>query len=738
MADCSGTQSRVICSSNATDIDARVHLEIKLDKNVRSLPILSSDHGGFGSNSLNPEKMDEFAEVDSKTCYTDIEITKAAEKLFLNEEIPIAASCDVEANILEKNSNMESSEAVTSVGVVAGERQGYYLNDDFTRKFDCGPVDFSSAIQIGDNVPLYKEMEYSTAIHEDVVKDGDNSAESSPSPCLNAFTFELDVQESHPHAATRGPLEALEIVSCTFGTDLAKPQCPFNAPAIGHAISPVFMSENDLLLPEVSAVPATEVTEAIDQTKLIVNSKVDNGETEVDLANVVECEEDYAWSCSSVTTEPTNFFLELKSPSDDDIRIKKSQELGISINSSILGFGLLDIDSGDLGTAFDLCPHQMNKQNLNECIVGNGSEHPRAEADLPFEDGEKENNFIKEPLEELDHQCFQIKNVGGSPSDEFDQQEVLEDRSKELTVSHVSEGLPETKAQISHFITEDKHVDLSCEEIKLNDLDEGVSYHQTAEEFFLGQDTPVLEGTSACAPRYATLKDSKTNCSVDSTNQEDSIEGDRGSISERTVPSAKHITDELPAPETETLVVMNNLHPSSIEKKGAEAETDCMDIFEAPSFVTLVEPGMQRAQPMQKKQLTRSSPSVPQIINESPERKSEEIIAKVVGWSPQRPPVPLKTLLDEANRDSRRRMLLARDRSLSSTGTMPQISRRTSAEPTSTLATKYYKEYFVGVDEKVWNSPARFPMVRKRRSKGRFLPWRPFICCPSPKESIYH
>lgn len=565
MADCSSAQSMAICASNATDVDAGVDLEISIYKSC----------GDHESNSSKLDKMDEIAEVDVplddssvnqissidisddfcikdeepdlKTFHTDTEITKADGQRFLSEVIPDTASCDIETNdcknlgksemdasVCKKNSdmepdeavtvcqesgNVECSEAVTSVGVVAGERQGYYLEDtvlklkhlEFNKKFDGGPDDFPS-----DSVGLKKEMEYRTAIHYDGAKDGDHCAEGFPSPCLNAFTFELDVQEAHPHDATSGPSEALEIVSCTIGTDLAKPDCSFKGQAICHVQSSVSIPEDNMFLPKVCAIPATEAIEDIDQTKLGITSRVDHEETEVDLANVVGCDEDYAWSCSSVTSEPIIFFPESKFASDDDTRIKKTQELGLSIKSNVLGFNVLEIGSG---TASDPCPQQMDKQKPDKekaahCAFGNSSEHPSAETGLPFVDGEKENDFFIEPLDELDHHCFQIKHindVSGSPSDEFDQQEVLQIQLKEFTVSHASNGLLEKKVQISQVMTENKVVDFSCEEIKLNVLDEGVMYRQTAQEFFLRGDIAGLGGTSTCTQGYATLEDSKTS-----------------------------------------------------------------------------------------------------------------------------------------------------------------------------------------------------------------------------------
>ncbi|KAM0947047.1 hypothetical protein DsansV1_C08g0081991 [Dioscorea sansibarensis] len=786
MAGCSSAQRLAICSSNATDVDAGVDQGISIYKSC----------GDLESNSSKQDKMDEIAEVDVpfddgslkqtsgidisgdfctkdekpdlKTFHTDAEVTKADGQLFLNEVIPDAASCNIETNdckslgksemgdsvckknsdmepdeavtVCKENGNVECSEAVTSVGVVAGERQGYYLKGtvlklkqlEFNRKFDGGSDDFPS-----DSVALKKEMEYSTAIHYDGVNDGDNCAEGFPSPCLNAFTFELDVQEAHPHDATRGPSEALEIVSCSFGTDLAKPDCPFKGQAICHVQSSVSISENNMFLPKVSSVPATEAIEAIDQTKLGITNRVDHEETEADLANVVDCDEDYAWSCSSVTSEPIIFFPESKSPSDDGTRIKKMQELGLSIKSNVLGFEVLERDSGDSGTASDPCSQQMDnqkpdKEKAAECTLGNSGEHPPAETGLSFADNEKENNFFMEPLDELDHHCFQIKHfndVSEPPSDGFDQQEVLQDQSKELTVSHASNGLPEKKVQISPVMMENKLVDFSCEEIKLNVPDKGVMYHQTAQEFFLRGDMAGLGGASSCTQRYAAPEDTKTSCSVDFTSQTDDIVGHRASISDTTVPSEKHVTDVFVL-EAE----MSDQHASSFRKKGDKSEINFMDIFEAPSFATLIEPDMQRPpseiQTMPEKQLTRSSPSV------HPERQSEEIFANISNCSPGRHLVPLKVLLDEANRESRRRMLHARDRSLSSRATKVPVSRRTSGESTSTVVTKYQKECFVGVDERVWNSPARLPMVRKRNARAR-LPWRPFICCPSLKEGAY-
>ncbi|KAJ0014735.1 hypothetical protein Pint_20863 [Pistacia integerrima] len=110
----------------------------------------------------------------------------------------------------------------------------------------------------------------------------------------------------------------------------------------------------------------------------------------------------------------------------------------------------------------------------------------------------------------------------------------------------------------------------------------------------------------------------------------------------------------------------NSKKPEGVTERQLSEKSD---VFEAPSFMTLVEPGggvhhkgsasaIQITQnPQQQKVLSSEAgwfPSLTNVVNESQGRKkNEEIIAKVTNWSAGKQHTPLKNLLSEANLETK-------------------------------------------------------------------------------------
>lgn len=179
-------------------------------------------------------------------------------------------------------------------------------------------------------------------------------------------------------------------------------------------------------------------------------------------------------------------------------------------------------------------------------------------------------------------------------------------------------------------------------------------------------------------------------------------------------------------------------------KKGSstskEHRADSTELFEAPSFMTLVEPvkdiNRQSASPEshsnQKPQSPNSPsqagwfPSLTNVVNDSQGRKkNEEIIAKVVNWSSGKTRNSLSHLLIEANLDSKHKSQTAPEHAASMTRE-GQVSR--DIRPLGKTTTKNSTASTAkGVTNKEYSSPARLPVTKKEKRKI----WFPFTCCPS-------
>ncbi|KAF8388486.1 hypothetical protein HHK36_027158 [Tetracentron sinense] len=238
--------------------------------------------------------------------------------------------------------------------------------------------------------------------------------------------------------------------------------------------------------------------------------------------------------------------------------------------------------------------------------------------------------------------------------------------------------------------------------------------------------------------------------SVDSNSQTDSVEGYWGSVSDGTVPSTRYATDAPPILDAEALSPTDSQEPkeeapkTNIQKtRGASKEhlSDKADIYEPPSFMTLVEPGRgddrkaasDEIQTVENPQEPKSSleagwfPSLTNVVNESQGRKkNEEIIAKVVNWSAGKPHTPLKSLLVEANVESKPKVLNSQGHAISSTNkdvgsAKENIDQSKSFPP---MPTPEVSTTAANRDtEREWNSPARLLDSKRDKKKVRGKPY---------------
>lgn len=213
--------------------------------------------------------------------------------------------------------------------------------------------------------------------------------------------------------------------------------------------------------------------------------------------------------------------------------------------------------------------------------------------------------------------------------------------------------------------------------------------------------------------------------------------------------SASEAMDSLQDSDTEALQDVNALRSqgsleSSVLRRAVSEEqcTEIADLSEAPFALADGRPVSVEVGSLQGTQLSTSptangmSPFHKQAICESKERKKkEEIIAKVEHWSSSKQHTPLKTLLAEANHESRHKTPDASLHKLplkSNRSQAPQVQAFTTGTPAPVSEHLADSACAKKEAQKEWNSPARLPTTRNDRRKVKGKPqWVPFLCCPS-------
>ncbi|KAL0382872.1 UNVERIFIED_CONTAM: hypothetical protein Scaly_0574500 [Sesamum calycinum] len=204
---------------------------------------------------------------------------------------------------------------------------------------------------------------------------------------------------------------------------------------------------------------------------------------------------------------------------------------------------------------------------------------------------------------------------------------------------------------------------------------------------------------------------SAVDLSGSSSSRCDSLEGNCGSISALSSQSNVAVA-ETNSQSLDTLENNSHKHNTATE----EAHPDKSDVFEPPSFMTLVQSGGEGVQ-------AGWFPSLTNVVNESEGRKkNEEVIAKVTNWSPVKQHGPLKSLLNEVKSPN--------------TKQVPSANEKDETEPKDRGAVVTTVTSVTGPDTnkdmEEWNSPARYPIeVKKEKKKKGKSYWVPFVCCSS-------
>ncbi|KAM1385287.1 hypothetical protein ACFX15_031013 [Malus domestica] len=239
---------------------------------------------------------------------------------------------------------------------------------------------------------------------------------------------------------------------------------------------------------------------------------------------------------------------------------------------------------------------------------------------------------------------------------------------------------------------------------------------------------------------------------VDSNSQTDSLEGNWGSVSVYSIQSeAQAVIDAEAVPPTDPQASLEGKAKLASERQ----YSDKSDTFEAPSFMTLVEPGgvdnqkataaeIKTAQnPEQPRPAPLQAgwfPSITHVVNESPGRKkNEEIIAKVTNWSTGKQHTPLKNLLGEAYLENKAKSPNQKESQAPALQKDDKaVTGKDNGRVTTTVNSILAPESPTGQasrkdNAKEWNSPARYPTEiksEKRKAKGRPY-WAQFLCCSS-------
>ncbi|KAK7400047.1 hypothetical protein VNO78_11246 [Psophocarpus tetragonolobus] len=259
---------------------------------------------------------------------------------------------------------------------------------------------------------------------------------------------------------------------------------------------------------------------------------------------------------------------------------------------------------------------------------------------------------------------------------------------------------------------------------------------------------PVQDQTS---DNLGKLGSSRIDASVDSGSRCDSLEGNWGSVSVLSMQSdAPAVIDAetlsstgLPASREAEKSNMNSSKAASERQQSGKSE-----MFEPPSFMTLVEPRQvspkaaafedQKGQNPQEPDSTSQAawlPTLTQVVNESQGRKkNEEIIAKVTNWSTSKEHTPLKSLSGEAAHNKKPKSPKMEENAVNKSGKVHEKNYSGLTTVNSILGPESPAAQVVkGEAAKEWNSPARYPAdIKREKRKVKSRPyWIQLVCCTS-------
>lgn len=211
---------------------------------------------------------------------------------------------------------------------------------------------------------------------------------------------------------------------------------------------------------------------------------------------------------------------------------------------------------------------------------------------------------------------------------------------------------------------------------------------------------------------------------------------------------AQAIIDAEALPPAGSQGTRGEIHSKQPKAASGREHPDKSEMFEPPSFMTLVESGGGRdekatdseIQTVQNPQQSNSSPlqagwfpSLTHVVNESQGRKkNEEIIAKVTNWSTGKQHTPLKNLLNEASLERKPRSPTPKENQKGDKAAKDSVpvaktgnSILDPLSPASKIASQEAG--------KEWDSPARYlsDINMEKRKEKRKPYWVQFVCCSS-------
>ncbi|XP_009769780.1 uncharacterized protein [Nicotiana sylvestris] len=237
---------------------------------------------------------------------------------------------------------------------------------------------------------------------------------------------------------------------------------------------------------------------------------------------------------------------------------------------------------------------------------------------------------------------------------------------------------------------------------------------------------------------------SAVDISTNSSSRADSLDANWGSISVLSTQSESTAVPDADATDIREKLERDLQKPTS----GAEERhPNKSDVYEPPSFMTLVESGENadkkgsvpeiEAQLIAQQPKTEALkagwfPSITNVVNESQGRKkNEEIIAKVTNWSTGKQHTPLKNLLGEAKSPNTKQVPSVNQKD--ETAATKKNGATTVTTVNSILSSEGPTEKAAASKEaeKEWNSPARYPVDIKKEKRKTKPYWVPFVCCSS-------
>lgn len=241
---------------------------------------------------------------------------------------------------------------------------------------------------------------------------------------------------------------------------------------------------------------------------------------------------------------------------------------------------------------------------------------------------------------------------------------------------------------------------------------------------------------------------------VDLGSRTESVEGKPGSVAVHSAKSNQPAAGDEVQPKTDhegpEKLESTKLHPESSSER---LDLHKADVFEPPSFMTLVEPrgsdqknATSEIETVQATQQPKTEglhagwlPLLSNVTNESAGRKkNEDMIAKVTNWSTaKQPSTPLKNLLGEAKVETRTRSPSPKrpDTNIQTDATEAKSNVSSATTVKEVLGSEAFAgdQTVRGVTAEEWNSPARYPVeIKKEKKKANGKPfWVPFACCSS-------